>query len=61
VKILLEYLLIENIQKSKRISEKTNWDLLVQSLSGLLYLHETKKIIHRDIKEIIYYWKARGI
>ena len=46
----LEDLLIENIQKGKRISEKTIWDLLVQSLSGLLYLHETKKIIHRDIK-----------
>ena len=33
----LEDLLIENIQKGKRISEKTIWDLLVQSLSGLLY------------------------
>ena len=26
------------------------WDLLFQCLSGLLYLHGTKKIIHRDIK-----------
>ena len=31
----LEDLLIENIKKGKRISEKTIWDLLVQSLSGL--------------------------
>ena len=46
----LEDLLIENIQKGKRISEKTIWDLLVQSLSGLLYLHTKRKIIHRDIK-----------
>ena len=29
---------------------KTIWDLLFQCLSGLLYLHGTKKIIHRDIK-----------
>ena len=46
----LEDLLIDNIKKGKRIDEKTIWDLLVQSLSGLLYLHEKKKIIHRDIK-----------
>ena len=46
----LEDLLIENIQNKKRITEKSIWDLLVQSLSGLLYLHETRKIIHRDIK-----------
>ena len=46
----LEELLIDNIKKKKRIDEKTLWDLLIQSLSGLLYLHEKKKIIHRDIK-----------
>ena len=46
----LEDLLIENIQKKKMISEKTIWDLLIQALSGLSYLHETRKIIHRDIK-----------
>ena len=46
----LEELLIKNINQKKRIPEKTLWDLLIQSLSGLLYLHEKKKIIHRDIK-----------
>ena len=46
----LEDLLHDNIKKGKKIDEKTIWDLIVQSLSGLLYLHEKKKIIHRDIK-----------
>jgi serine/threonine protein kinase len=46
----LEDLLLENIEKKRRINEKRIWDLLVQSLSGLLYLHEKRKIIHRDIK-----------
>ena len=46
----LEDLLVKNINQQKRIDEKTLWDLLIQSLSGLLYLHETRKIIHRDIK-----------
>ena len=41
--------LIKNNQ-NKNIEERKVWDLLIQSLSGLLYLHETKKIIHRDIK-----------
>ena len=38
----LEELLLDNIKKQKRIDEKTLWDLLIQSLSGLLYLHEKK-------------------
>ena len=46
----LEDLLMKNINQQKRIDEKTLWDLLIQSLSGLLYLHEKRKIIHRDIK-----------
>jgi serine/threonine protein kinase len=46
----LEDLLIDNIKQNRRIAEKRIWDLLVQSLSGLLYLHEKKKIIQRDIK-----------
>ena len=46
----LEELLIQNIKQKTRISEKMIWDLLIQSLSGLLYLHEKRKIIHRDIK-----------
>ena len=32
------------------VDEKTIFDLLIQSLSGLIYLHNTKKVIHRDIK-----------
>ena len=46
----LEDLLMKNIKQQKKIDEKTLWDLLIQSLSGLLYLHEKRKIIHRDIK-----------
>ena len=46
----MEELLLDNIKKQKRIDEKTLWDLLIQSLIGLLYLHEKRKIIHRDIK-----------
>jgi len=43
-------LMKEYVQKGKKIEEKKIWILLIQSLSGLLYLHENKKIIHRDIK-----------
>ena len=46
----LEDYLIDNIKEGKKFTEKKIWDLLLQSLSGLLYLHDTKKIIHRDIK-----------
>ena len=46
----LEDLLLKNVKQKKIIDEKTLWDLLIQSLSGLLYLHEKRKIIHRDIK-----------
>jgi len=43
-------LMKKNIQQKKLIEEKTIWILLIQSLSGLLYLHNKKKIVHRDIK-----------
>ena len=43
-------LMKKNIQHGTKIEEKKIWALLIQSLSGLLYLHENKKIIHRDIK-----------
>jgi len=46
----LENLIKKNLKLNKNIEEREVWDLLIQSLSGLLYLHETKKIIHRDIK-----------
>ena len=56
--IVLEYLnggsLDDKIKKEKEekgsIDEKKVWDILIQILSGLVYLHENKKIIHRDIK-----------
>ena len=32
------------------LDEKKIWDYLIQSLRGLKYLHDKKKIIHRDIK-----------
>ena len=43
-------LLEKNIKNGTLIDEKTIWYHLVQSLSGLVYLHEKKKIIHRDVK-----------
>jgi serine/threonine protein kinase len=43
-------LMKKNIQQKKHIEEKTIWILLIQSLGGLLYLHQNKKIVHRDIK-----------
>ena len=46
----LEDLLKKNLKKKKLIEEEKIFDLLIQSLSGLIYLHNTKKVIHRDIK-----------
>jgi len=43
-------LMKKNIQQKKLIEEKIIWILLIQSLGGLLYLHQNKKIVHRDIK-----------
>ena len=43
-------LMKKNIQQKKHIEEKTIWIMLIQSLGGLLYLHQKKKIVHRDIK-----------
>ena len=37
-------------QNGKHVEEKLVWDLLCQCLSGLFYLHENQKIIHRDVK-----------
>ena len=37
-------------KEGKLLTEKIIWDFLIQTLSGLVYLHENKKIIHRDIK-----------
>lgn len=37
-------------EKGKLMDEKKVWDFMLQTLSGLVYLHEHKKIIHRDIK-----------
>ena len=56
--IVIEYInggSLENLYKQvssegKLIREKMIWDYLIQTLSGLVYLHENKKIIHRDIK-----------
>ena len=43
-------LMKKNIQQKKLIEEKIIWILLIQSLGGLLYLHQNQKIVHRDIK-----------
>ena len=37
-------------KENKLLTEKIVWDFLIQTLSGLVYLHENKNIIHRDIK-----------
>ena len=46
----LERLAKKHFDKGKLVDEKTIFDLLIQSLNGLIYLHNTKKVIHRDIK-----------
>ena len=46
----LEAIIKKNIQNKTLTDEKKVWDLLIQCLSGLMYLHENRKIIHRDIK-----------
>ena len=56
--IITEYLNGGNLQNilnlskenGKYISEEKLWDVLVQVLNGLGYLHYKKNIIHRDIK-----------
>ena len=46
----LESYINRNKKEGKNADERKVWDLLIQCLSGLFYLHENKKIIHRDIK-----------
>ena len=46
----LESIIKSNIQKNTYTDERKVWDLMIQCLSGLMYLHEKRKIIHRDIK-----------
>ena len=46
----LQDLINKNIDEKKFMEEKKIWEYLIQCLSGLFYLHNKKKIIHRDIK-----------
>ena len=46
----MESIIKKNIQNKTLTDERRVWDLLIQCLSGLMYLHENRKIIHRDIK-----------
>ena len=46
----LDYIIKLSKDKGQLVNEKKIWDVLVQTLSGLVYLHDNKKIIHRDIK-----------
>ena len=48
--ISLQNLIDDNIKQKKYLEEKKIWNYLIQCLSGLIYLHQNKKIIHRDIK-----------
>ena len=39
----LESIIKSNIQKKSYTDERKVWDLMIQCLSGLMYLHEKKK------------------
>ena len=40
----------KNVENEINLEEKKIWKYLIQCLNGLLYLHNEKHIIHRDIK-----------
>ena len=46
----LQQIIDENKKINKYLEEKKIWEYLIQCLSGLLYLHKKKSIVHRDIK-----------
>ena len=46
----LQVIVDQNIENKKYLEEKKIWKYLIQCLNGLLYLHNEKHIIHRDIK-----------
>ena len=46
----LDYIIKRAKEEGQLVKEKRIWDTLIQVLGGLVYLHENKKIIHRNIK-----------
>ena len=46
----LEQIIQESKAKNEHIPEKILWKIMIELLSGLAYLHDEVKIIHRDIK-----------
>ena len=46
----LQVIVDDNIENSRYLEEKKIWKYLIQCLNGLLYLHNEKHIMHRDIK-----------
>ena len=46
----LEQAIEESKKKNEHIPEKILWKIMIELLSGLTYLHDEVKIIHRDIK-----------
>jgi len=46
----LDKLILQNKNNNKIIDEQLIWDILIQTLNALKYIHNDKNIIHRDIK-----------
>ena len=46
----LDKLILKNKSEKKFIDENLIWDIIIQTLKALKYLHVDKKVLHRDIK-----------
>jgi NIMA (never in mitosis gene a)-related kinase len=46
----LDQLILKNKSEKKFVDENLIWDIIIQTLKALKYLHVDKKVLHRDIK-----------
>lgn len=46
----LDKLILKNKSEKKFVDENLIWDIIIQTLKALKYLHVDKKVLHRDIK-----------